>query len=193
MKKIKHIIGGHYTSGSTTNTQAVYNPATGEQTGELVLGEAADVNAAVDAALEAFESWSNTAPAKRARLMFALHTVMNIRADEIAKTLSAEHGKTHDDALGEVTRALEVVEFAAGIPSHLNGNFSSNVGPGIDTHSERQALGVVAGITPFNFPSMVPLWMIPMAIACGNTFVLKPSERDPSSANLIFELLKEAG
>jgi len=118
---------------------------------------------------------------------------MNKRADEIAKTLSAEHGKTHADALGEVTRALEVVEFAAGIPSHLNGNFSADVSPGIDTHSERQPLGVVAGITPFNFPSMVPLWMIPMALACGNTFVLKPSERDPSSANLIYDLLKEAG
>lgn len=193
MHTIEHIIAGEYTTGNTDQTQAVYNPATGEQTGEVVLGDVADVNAAVAAAKNAFEGWSATSPAKRARLMFALHGVMNRRADEIAKTLSSEHGKTHDDALGEVTRALEVVEFAAGIPSHLNGNFSSEVGPGIDTHSERQALGVVAGITPFNFPSMVPLWMIPMALACGNTFVLKPSERDPSSANLIFELLKDAG
>ena len=193
MKTIKHIIGGQYTTGSTGDTQPVYNPATGEQTAAVVLGGSADVDAAVKAALDAFPAWSATAPAKRARLMFKLHAVMNERADEIANTLSAEHGKTHDDALGEVTRALEVVEFAAGIPSHLNGNFSAGVGPGIDTHSERQALGVVAGITPFNFPSMVPLWMIPMALACGNTFVLKPSERDPSSANLIFELLKQAG
>ena len=197
MNTIQHIIGGEYMSGSTGKaqivTQAVYNPATGEQSAELVLGELAEVNAAVKAAQEAFPEWSATAPAKRARLMFKLHAVMTKRSDEIAKTLSAEHGKTHDDALGEVTRALEVVEFAAGIPTHLNGNFSSNVGSNIDTHSERQALGVVAGITPFNFPSMVPLWMIPMALACGNTFVLKPSERDPSSANLIYELLKEAG
>jgi len=193
MKTIKHIIGGVYSTGSTTETQPVYNPATGEQSGAVVLGAKADVDAAAAAALEAFPAWSATPPAKRARLMFKLHAVMNKRADEIAKTLSAEHGKTHADALGEVTRALEVVEFAAGIPSHLNGNFSADVSPGIDTHSERQPLGVVAGITPFNFPSMVPLWMIPMALACGNTFVLKPSERDPSSANLIYDLLKEAG
>jgi malonate-semialdehyde dehydrogenase (acetylating)/methylmalonate-semialdehyde dehydrogenase len=125
--------------------------------------------------------------------MFALREVMNRRADEIASTISAEHGKTHDDALGEVTRALEVVEFAAGITSHLQGDFSREVGPGIDSFAERQALGVVAGITPFNFPAMVPLWMIPMALACGNTFILKPSERDPSSANLIYDLFKEAG
>jgi len=193
MKTIKHIIGGHYITGNRDETQPVYNPATGEQSGVVVLGGSADVDAAVKAAQDAFPTWSATPPAKRARLMFKLHAVMIKRAEEIAKTLSAEHGKTHDDALGEVTRALEVVEFAAGIPSHLGGNFSADVGPGIDTHSERQALGVVAGITPFNFPSMVPLWMIPMALACGNTFVLKPSERDPSSANLIFELLKQAG
>ncbi len=193
MRTIKHIIGGVYTTGSSTETQPVYNPATGTQTGAVVLGAKSDVDTAVQAALDAFPAWSATPPARRARLMFKLHAVMNERADEIAKTLSAEHGKTHDDALGEVARALEVVEFAAGIPSHLNGNFSADVSPGIDTHCERQPLGVVAGITPFNFPSMVPLWMIPMALACGNTFVLKPSERDPSSANLIYELLKQAG
>ncbi len=193
MNRIEHIINGNKTVGSSGKSQVVYNPATGEQTGEVILGGKAEVNAAVAAALGAFDGWSATSPARRGRLMFALHGVMNQRRDEIAQTISAEHGKTHDDALGEVTRALEVVEYAAGIAAHLQGDFSRDVGPGIDTASERQALGVVAGITPFNFPSMVPLWMIPMAIACGNTFVLKPSERDPSSANLIFDLFRQAG
>ena len=193
MKTIKHIIGGQETIGNTGQSQPVYNPATGEQSASVVLGEAAEVDAAVQAAKVAFESWGNTPPAKRARVMFALREVMNKRRDEIAKTISLEHGKTHDDALGEVIRALEVVEYAAGISAHLQGDFSRDVGPGIDTYAERQPLGVVAGITPFNFPSMVPLWMIPMALACGNTFVLKPSERDPSSANLIFDLFREAG
>ncbi len=193
MKIIKHIIGGKETAGTSGKTQPVYNPSTGEQSGEVVLGGAAEVDAAVQAAQAAFADWSATPPAKRARLMFALREVMNARRDEIARTISAEHGKTHGDALGEVTRALEVVEFAAGIQSHLKGSFSRDVGPQIDTCDERQPLGVVAGITPFNFPSMVPLWMIPMALACGNTFVLKPSERDPSSANLVFDLFKQAG
>ena len=193
MKTIKHIIGGQETIGNTGQSQPVYNPATGEQSASVVLGEAAEVDAAVQAAKVAFESWGNTPPAKRARVMFALREVMNKRRDEIAKTISLEHGKTHDDALGEVIRALEVVEYAAGISAHLQGDFSRDVGPGIDTYAERQPLGVVAGITPFNFSSMVPLWMIPMALACGNTFVLKPSERDPSSANLIFDLFREAG
>ncbi len=193
MKTIKHIIGGAETAGDSGETQGVYNPATGEQTAKVVLGGTDEINAGVRAAMEAFPAWSTTSPARRARIMFALRDVMQRRAEKIAKTISAEHGKTHDDALGEVARALEVVEFAAGIQSHLQGDFSREVGPGIDTCAERQALGVVAGITPFNFPAMVPLWMIPMALACGNTFVLKPSERDPSSANLIFDLFKEAG
>ena len=193
MKTISHIIGGQETKDDTGQTQAVYNPATGEQTGEVVLGGADEVAAAVEAAKAALPAWSEAALAKRAKVMFNLRDVMIQRADEIANTISAEHGKTHDDALGEVTRALEVVEFAAGITSHLQGDFSREVGPGIDTCAERQALGVVAGITPFNFPAMVPLWMIPMALTCGNTFVLKPSERDPSSANLIYDLFKEAG
>ncbi len=193
MKTIKHIVGGQETAGASGKSQPVCNPATGEQSGEVVLGRAAEVDAAVKAARTAFEGWSATSPAKRARIMFALREAINARRDEIARTISAEHGKTHGDALGEVTRALEVVEFATGIQSHLKGAFSRDVGPDIDTCDERQPLGVVAGITPFNFPFMVPLWMIPMALACGNTFVLKPSERDPSSANLIFDLFKEAG
>jgi len=173
--------------------QDVYNPATGAVVAQVCLGAEADVTAAVEAAKAAFPAWSATSPAKRGAVMFALRDVMKRRADEIALTISAEHGKTHDDALGDVARSLEVVEYACGIPDKLKGDFSRDVGPGIDTCAERQALGVVAGITPFNFPSMVPLWMIPMALACGNTFILKPSERDPSSANLIFELFNEAG
>ncbi|MCF6195303.1 MAG: CoA-acylating methylmalonate-semialdehyde dehydrogenase [Emcibacter sp.] len=193
MTIIEHIIGGQNTPGASGETQNVYNPATGEAIHQVVLGAEAEINAAVRAAKDAFPAWSGTSPAKRAAIMFALRGVMTRRADEIARTISAEHGKTHDDALGEVARALEVVEYACGIPDKLKGDFSREVGPGIDTCAERQALGVVAGITPFNFPAMVPLWMIPMALACGNTFILKPSERDPSSANLIFDLFKEAG
>ncbi|VAV98732.1 Methylmalonate-semialdehyde dehydrogenase [hydrothermal vent metagenome] len=193
MTIIEHIIGGETTSGASGRAQAVYNPATGDTVGQVVLGGAPEVDAAVNAANEALPAWSATPPAKRAAVMFALRDVMSRRADEIARTISAEHGKTHDDALGEVARALEVVEFACGIPDKLKGDFSRDVGPGIDTCAERQPLGVVAGITPFNFPAMVPLWMIPMALACGNTFILKPSERDPSSANLIYDLFREAG
>ncbi|WP_417624437.1 CoA-acylating methylmalonate-semialdehyde dehydrogenase [Paremcibacter congregatus] len=193
MTLISHIINGQETSGDTGLRQPVYNPATGEVSGHVALGEAREVDAAVRAAEAAFPAWSATPPTKRAAIMFNLRRIMQARADEIARTISAEHGKTHDDALGEVTRALEVVEFACGIADKLKGDFSRDVGPGIDSCAERQALGVVAGITPFNFPSMVPLWMIPMALACGNTFVLKPSERDPSSANLIFDLFREAG
>ncbi|MCK5424362.1 MAG: CoA-acylating methylmalonate-semialdehyde dehydrogenase [Emcibacter sp.] len=193
MTIIEHIIGGENTSGASGKSQAVYNPATGDTVAQVVLGDKAEIDAAVRAAKDALPSWSTTSPAKRASVMFALRGVMTKRADEIARTISAEHGKTHDDALGEVARALEVVEFACGIPDKLKGDFSRDVGPGIDTCAERQPLGVVAGITPFNFPAMVPLWMIPMALACGNTFILKPSERDPSSANLIFDMFKEAG
>jgi malonate-semialdehyde dehydrogenase (acetylating)/methylmalonate-semialdehyde dehydrogenase len=193
MKVIRHIIGGQETAGESGLSQAVFNPALGEQSAEVVLGTAREVDMAVQAAKKSFESWSERTPAQRARLMFSLHAVMIKRQDKIAETISKEHGKTHSDALGEVTRALEVVEFAAGIPSHMAGSYTPNVGPSIDSHSERQPLGVVAGITPFNFPSMVPLWMIPMAVACGNTFVLKPSERDPSSANLIHDMMVEAG
>ena len=193
MRRIEHIIDGETTAGSATGTGPVFNPATGEQTAEVVLGTPADVDAAVAAAARAAEEWAEWPPARRARVMFALRALIDNRRDHIARTISAEHGKTHEDALGEVTRALEVVEYACGIPELLKGDFSRNVARGLDTCSERQPLGVVAGITPFNFPFMVPLWMIPMALACGNGFVLKPSERDPSSANLIHELCTEAG
>ena len=193
MTRIDHIIDGKRTSGSSASVAAVYNPATGDQVAEVAMGGAEEINSAVENAQTAFAEWSSTPPAKRARVMFKLRDILEARADEVARTISAEHGKTHDDALGEVTRALEVVEYACGIPEKLKGSFSRDVGPGIDSCDERQPLGVVAGITPFNFPAMVPLWMIPMALACGNTFVLKPSERDPSSANLVHDLFAEAG
>lgn len=192
MDTIQHIIGGTG-DGSGGAPAAVFNPATGEQIAAVAMAEKTQVEAAVEAAKAALNGWANTPPAKRARVMFRLRDTLEARADDVARTISAEHGKTHDDALGEVTRALEVVEYACGIPELLKGDFTRNVGPAIDSYSDRQPLGVVAGITPFNFPAMVPLWMIPMAVACGNTFVLKPSERDPSSANLVHELFKEAG
>ncbi|WP_374764441.1 CoA-acylating methylmalonate-semialdehyde dehydrogenase [Yunchengibacter salinarum] len=193
MTLIRHIIAGTPTSGTGIGTTPVFNPATGEQSAEAVTGGTEDVNAAVAAAAEAFPAWADTPAARRARIMFNLRGVLDRRRDEVARTISAEHGKTHDDALGEVARAMEVVEYACGIAEHLKGDFSRDVAPGIDSAAERQPLGVVAGITPFNFPAMVPLWMIPMALAAGNTFVLKPSERDPSSANLIHDMFAEAG
>ncbi len=192
MRRIGHIIGGELIEDGA-ETGLVFNPATGRQTGEVLLGGRGEVARAVAAALEAFNEWAATPPAKRAEVMFALRDEMRARRDEIAETISTEHGKTHADALGEVTRALEVVEFATGIPHLLKGDFSRAVASGVDTHAEREPLGVVAGITPFNFPSMVPLWMVPMALSCGNTFVLKPSEKDPSSANLIHDMLIRAG
>jgi malonate-semialdehyde dehydrogenase (acetylating)/methylmalonate-semialdehyde dehydrogenase len=193
MEIIQHIIAGQATTGTSSDTTPVYNPATGEQQSEVLVGTASDIDSAVKSARAAFQSWSKTPANKRAAVMFRLRELLDQRRDEVAMTISKEHGKTHDDALGEVTRALDVVEYACGIADKLKGDFSRNAAAGIDVCDERQALGVVAGITPFNFPAMVPLWMIPMAIACGNTFILKPSERDPSCANLIHELLKQAG
>ena len=192
MKRIGHIIAGE-TNKNGAATCPVFNPATGKQSAEVLFGDAATVDAAVNAARTAQTEWAKTPPAKRGSIMFAMRDIMMRRRDEIAETISAEHGKTHDDALGEVTRALEVVEFACGAPHLLKGNFSREVASGVDTHADREPLGVVAGITPFNFPSMVPLWMIPMALVCGNAFILKPSEKDPSSANLIHDMLTEAG
>lgn len=192
MKRIGHIIAGETLTDGAANGP-VFNPATGKQTAEVMFGNADTVDAAVSAARTSQIEWAETPPAKRASIMFAMRAVMTRRRDEIAETISAEHGKTHDDALGEVTRALEVVEFACGAPHLLKGSFSREVASGVDTHADREPLGVVAGITPFNFPSMVPLWMIPMALVCGNGFILKPSEKDPSSANLIHDMLTEAG
>jgi len=190
---IKNLIGGELVATKSGRSQPVYNPATGEAVDELGLSSAEEVAAAVDNAAAAFSAWSSTPALKRAAVMFKFNELLIQNADAIAKEISREHGKTHDDALGEVQRGREVVEFVCGIPQLLKGEFSRNVGPQIDSWSDRQSLGVCAGITPFNFPAMVPLWMYPVAIACGNTFILKPSERDPSSVMMIADLLHQAG
>ena len=193
MQQIANAIAGRAAPSSSGRLSPVFNPATGEQTAELGLSNAAEVDRAVQAAKAAAPEWGRTPPLKRARLMFKFKELLDRNAPDVARAISREHGKTHADALGEVARGIEVVEFACGIPHLLKGEFSRNVGPEIDTYSDRQPLGVCAGITPFNFPAMVPLWMYPVAIACGNTFVLKPSERDPSAPMLIYELFREAG
>jgi len=193
METIDNLVEGQKVRSASTRTAPIFNPATGEQVAILPLSTAAELDAAVANAKAAFPRWADTPPLKRARVMFKFKDLLEQNADAIARAISAEHGKTHDDALGEVQRGLEVVEFACGIPHLLKGEYSKNVGPAIDSYSDRQALGVVAGITPFNFPCMVPLWMYPVAIACGNTFILKPSERDPSAALLVASLLQEAG
>ena len=191
MKLIPHLIAAKpLTSAAAT---PVFNPATGEQTAQVASGGAAEIAAAVTAAKAAFPGWAATPPAKRAKVMHEMRRLMEARKDDIARAISAEHGKTHIDALGEVARGQEVVEFACGIADLLKGAFSKNVSGGVDCYDERQPLGVVAGITPFNFPAMVPLWMMPMALACGNAFILKPSERDPSAPNLLHDLWREAG
>ena len=190
---LSNAIGGGLAPSASTRTAPIFNPATGEQTGELKLSTRDELNAAVEAAKAALPGWANTPPLKRAWLMMRFQRLVEENAERIARAISAEHGKTHADALGEVQRGLEVVEFACGIPHHLKGEFSRNVGPSIDTHSDRQPVGVCAGITPFNFPAMVPMWMFPMAIACGNTFILKPSEKDPSAPMVLFELWQQAG
>ena len=171
----------------------VFNPATGEVSAELPLSTLSELNDAVASAKKAQVAWGNTPPMKRARVMFKFKALLDQYADDMAREISREHGKVHDDALGEVARGIDCVDFACGIPQLLKGEFSRNVGPSIDSYSDRQPLGVVAGITPFNFPAMVPMWMYPAAIACGNTFILKPSERDPSASMLAWNLFMEAG
>jgi malonate-semialdehyde dehydrogenase (acetylating)/methylmalonate-semialdehyde dehydrogenase len=193
MKEIPHFIAGARDAGASGRFGDVFNPATGERTGQVSFAGAAEVDAAVAAAAKAASGWAQTSPLNRARVMFRFKAVVEREADALAAMITAEHGKVLGDARGEVTRGLEVVEFACGIPHLLKGEFSDSVGAGTDSWSLRQPLGVCAGITPFNFPAMVPMWMFPVAIACGNTFVLKPSERDPSVSVRIAELLKEAG
>jgi len=193
MERINNAIGGASVASTSGRTAPVFNPATGEQSAELGLSSAAEVADAIAVAKAAFPAWRDTPPLKRARMMFKFKELLTANADNIARAISKEHGKTHEDALGEVTRGIEVVEFACGIPHLLKGDFARNVGPAIDSYSDRQPLGVVAGITPFNFPAMVPLWMYPISVACGNTFILKPSERDPSAVMEVYELFKEAG
>jgi malonate-semialdehyde dehydrogenase (acetylating)/methylmalonate-semialdehyde dehydrogenase len=193
MKTVEHFIGGRHTPGSGTRTGAIYDPASGEETARVRFAERADVDAAVASAAAALPGWAATTPLRRARVLFAYRALLEKHADALAESIVREHGKVLSDARGEVTRGLEVVEFACGIPHLLKGEFSENAGPAIDSYSLRQPLGVCAGITPFNFPVMVPMWMFPLAVACGNTFVLKPSERDPSPSLRIAELFIEAG
>jgi len=176
-----------------TRTAPVYNPATGEQTGEVVLASAADVDRAVARSTAAFDSWRDTSLTARSRILFAFRELADRHRDDLARLITYEHGKVTEDARGEVARGIEVIEFACGIPHLLKGEFSEDVSTGIDASSVRQPLGVVAGITPFNFPVMVPMWMYPVAIACGNTFILKPSERDPSPSLLIADMWHDAG
>lgn len=191
--KIGHFINGELIEPSGTRSQPVFNPATGQQSGEVALASVATTNEAVAAAKAAFPGWSATPPIRRARVLFKFKELCETHADELCHLLTAEHGKVLSDARGELTRGIEVIEFACGIPHLLKGEHSESVGTRVDSWSTMQPLGVVAGITPFNFPIMVPMWMFPLAIACGNTFVLKPSERDPSGSLLMAKLLKEAG
>src|SRR2546423_9079368 len=190
---LDHWIGGVRDHGSSDRAGTVYNPATGEASAEVPFAAAADVDRAVAAALNAFEGWSRTGLNKRATILFAFRELVRQTADDLARLIVREHGKVLADARGEVQRGLEVVEFACGIPQLLKGEFSENVSTGVDSYSLRQPLGVVAGVTPFNFPVMVPMWMFPIAVASGNSFVLKPSERDPSPSLLIAELWQKAG
>jgi malonate-semialdehyde dehydrogenase (acetylating)/methylmalonate-semialdehyde dehydrogenase len=193
LRNIPHWIGGKAVHGTSGRSSNVYNPATGEVQATLPLASRAELDAAVQAAQVAFPEWSSQPPLRRARVLFRFRELFEQHLDDFAALITSEHGKVLSDAKGEATRGLEVVEFATGIPQLLKGEFTEQVGSGIDSWSMRQPLGVVAGITPFNFPAMVPMWMFPIALACGNTFVLKPSERDPSPSILIAELLKQAG
>jgi malonate-semialdehyde dehydrogenase (acetylating)/methylmalonate-semialdehyde dehydrogenase len=190
---ISHWIDGVRVSGNSGRFSDVFHPASGQISARVPLATDAEVDAAVQAAARAFPSWSTQPPLRRARVMFRFREIFERRIDEVAALINREHGKVFSDAKGEATRGMENIEFATGIPQLLKGEFTEQVGTGVDSWSLRQPLGVVAGITPFNFPAMVPLWMAPLAIACGNTFILKPSERDPSSALLIAEMLAEAG
>ena len=190
---VGHYIGGQSVIGTSGREGSVYNPATNELIRNVALADAAEVDKAVSNAAEAFHDWAEMPPARRVQVLYRYRELLIQNIDEMARLLSSEHGKTVDDAKGSITRGLEVVEFACGIPQLLKGEFSESVASGVDSWSMRQPLGVVAGITPFNFPAMVPMWMFPVAIACGNTFVLKPSERNPSCAAFMANLLTEAG
>ena len=190
---IGHWINGHADAGSGTRQGEVFNPAAGKVARQVALASRADVDRAVAAASDALKNWGSTAPQRRARVMFKFRDLVEQYSTDIAKLLSAEHGKTLPDALGEVQRGLEVIEFACGIPQLLKGQHSYGIGGGIDELMFRQPLGVVAAITPFNFPAMIPLWFLPYAIACGNTFILKPSDRVPLSMARIVELLGQTG
>jgi malonate-semialdehyde dehydrogenase (acetylating)/methylmalonate-semialdehyde dehydrogenase len=190
---IDHWINGQRVAGASGNTGPVFNPATGQQQGTVALASVAEVDKAVAVAKETFATWRSSSLSKRADILFAFRQIVHSRRDEIANLVSQEHGKVPSDAAGELARGLENIEFACGIPQMLKGSYSEQVSSGVDVYSLRQPLGVVAGITPFNFPAMVPMWMFANAIATGNTFILKPSEKDPSVALLIAEMLADAG
>ncbi len=190
---IDHFIAGRVAAATSGRSQDVYNPATGAVTGKVALASAEEVNTAVAAAQAAFPAWADTPPIRRGRVMFKFLELLNKHKDDLARLITAEHGKVFTDAQGEVSRGIDIVEFACGIPQLLKGQFTDQVSTGIDNWTLRQPLGVVAGITPFNFPCMVPLWMFPVAIAAGNSFVLKPSPIDPSASLFMAGLLKEAG
>ncbi|MFF0109377.1 CoA-acylating methylmalonate-semialdehyde dehydrogenase [Streptomyces hirsutus] len=193
MKTISHWIGGKPVEGTSGRFGPVWNPATGAQEKQVAFADTTEVDAAVAAAKDAFESWGTSSLAKRTAILFKYRELLDAHRDEIAELITAEHGKVHSDALGEVARGMEIVELACGISVQLKGELSTEVSSRVDVASIRQPLGVVAGITPFNFPAMVPMWMFPLAIACGNTFVLKPSEKDPSASVRLAELATEAG
>ena len=190
MKRIAHLIGGEPASSADARLGPVFNPATGEQTAELELASKQTVEKAIAKSQAAFREWSARTPINRARVMFRYKELMQANMDELAVLVSREHGKTIDDAKGSITRGIEIIEFACGIPQLLKGEYSSNVGSGVDSFNLRQALGVCAGITPFNFPAMIPLWMYPLAITLGNTFVLKPSEKVPGTTDILIDLLE---
>ena len=193
MNLIQHYINGKIYKGSSSRKGKVFNPATGAQESEVILGTKSDLDHAVENAKKVFEKWSQVTPLQRARIIFKYKELIEKNYDELTKLIVSEHGKVYEDAKGSLTRGLEIVEFACGIPQMLKGEFTENVGTNIDSWSMRQPLGVCAGITPFNFPAMVPMWMFPMAIACGNTFILKPSEKDPSCSIRLAQLFSEAG
>ncbi len=190
---LSHYIGGARVAGTSERFSDVYDPATGEVSARLPLASAQETRSAIKAAATAFPAWRDTPPLRRAAVLFRFKELLDRHQDELARLISQEHGKVLNDARGSLARGIEVVEFACGAPHLLKGSFSENVGSGVDSHSVRQPVGVCAGITPFNFPAMVPMWMFPMAIACGNSFVLKTSERVPSTALRLAELFSEAG
>lgn len=190
---VRHLINGQLVADSGKRRQNVYNPATGEVTKQVPLASKATVEEAITAAEAAFPAWRNTSPSKRAKVMFKLKVLLEEHSETICNMITDEHGKVHDDAMGELTRAIENVEFACGAPQLLKGEHSKNVGTAVDSWSEFHSLGVVAGITPFNFPAMVPFWMWPLAVVCGNTFILKPSEKTPSASVFMAQLALEAG
>ena len=191
MKKIYNFTNGKLNKGSSNKFLPVYNPSTGEQTSEVISSNSEDFLTILDNAKKSFYKWSNFTPLNRSRVISKYKNLIEKNIKDIASIVSSEHGKTFEDALGSVTRGLEVVEFACGIPHLLKGEFSQNVGSNIDSWSIRQPIGICAGITPFNFPAMVPMWMFPISIACGNCFILKPSEKDPSCAIKLAELFQK--